>query len=698
MLGGPPSTPPTMLYACDHVLTNASEICTPVTVAGAACMDTTYHGLLGTYLTFFVCTCDNNYAMMIVLIPWLLMLLMALGSTADAFLMPQLHYLSRLLRLSPDVAGVTLLAIGNGAPDVFSMIAIYTTNLDAELDLSLSLSDIVGGSLFIMTVVVGAVVWIAGSRTPGWTVSKLPFWRDTLALLLAVCLVNAVVLDGKIEMWEAVGFLALHGVYILIVLLPKLSPAVKALANRLRAAPAPRPDPRSSLSGSALSTASCTVHEAFLDPFVVGGAATPQSLGPLRGITANVGGSALPPLVASPLSAAEAATLPVSRATLAIEPLQLEPTFALAATSAEAAPYANDNPFAAGSSTTDAQRLQWLWGDWGEGGLPLVGARGSGGTCGRVGDAPMALLDRPEVGSSPLAKLLWAFELPLSVVRWLSIPSSDGEWSRRRRLWTAATPPLAALLFLTQQFSGEAPTYSPLRDAMAATVSDSGVPVWAVVMLCALPLCPLLYLCSSDRRPPRFEPLLVCCGFVMTIVWLRLISAEMIALIETFGHLFGISTSILGVLVIALGNSIGDFVADSAAAREGTVSGARMAIAACFGSPVIMNIVSYGLSFTLRLAMTDGQPICFASIELIPRLGYLLFYLTIGSHMLVFPLCGYSAPRVYGVYLLVLYTVFVVFSLLIEAGAVDNSDQSGLCTHFEWLFGACDRQRPDHCQ
>lgn len=58
----------------------------------------------------------------------MLMLLSALGSTADNFLMPQLNFLARLFRLSPDVAGVTLLAVGNAAPDVFSAIAVATSD------------------------------------------------------------------------------------------------------------------------------------------------------------------------------------------------------------------------------------------------------------------------------------------------------------------------------------------------------------------------------------------------------------------------------------------------------------------------------------------------------------------------------------------------------------------------------------------
>ena len=81
-------------------------------------------GAFGMYVILWRCGVHSSPFALIFLIPWLLMLLLALGSTADNFLMPQLNYLSELLRLRPDVAGVTLLAFGNGAPDVFSAIAV----------------------------------------------------------------------------------------------------------------------------------------------------------------------------------------------------------------------------------------------------------------------------------------------------------------------------------------------------------------------------------------------------------------------------------------------------------------------------------------------------------------------------------------------------------------------------------------------
>ena len=134
---------------CTPILANASMICLSADVQSNStvqCLaDDEGSGVFGSYLIFWRCTVHESPLALIFLIPWLIMLLSALGSTADLFLMPQLHFLSEFMRLSPDVAGVTLLAIGNGAPDVFSAIALATANVNTPMDLSFMLSDIVGG-------------------------------------------------------------------------------------------------------------------------------------------------------------------------------------------------------------------------------------------------------------------------------------------------------------------------------------------------------------------------------------------------------------------------------------------------------------------------------------------------------------------------------------------------------------------------
>lgn len=54
------------------------------------------------------------------------------------------------------MAGVTFLALGNGAPDVFSSIAAFSAKSDDVV--LIGVCELLGASVFVTTVVVGAVV------------------------------------------------------------------------------------------------------------------------------------------------------------------------------------------------------------------------------------------------------------------------------------------------------------------------------------------------------------------------------------------------------------------------------------------------------------------------------------------------------------------------------------------------------------
>jgi sodium/potassium/calcium exchanger 6 len=69
--------------------------------------------------------------------------------------------------------------------------------------------------------------------------------------------------------------------------------------------------------------------------------------------------------------------------------------------------------------------------------------------------------------------------------------------------------------------------------------------------------------------------------------------------------MLNISTSILGLTVIAVGNSMGDFVANYAVAKKSP----KMAVAACFGSPLIMNIVGVGFGTLWYLATNTNSQV-----------------------------------------------------------------------------------------
>ena len=547
-------------------LSNATDVCE---YARSACGEVGV-GIFGSYIAVWHCELGGLVAMLPLLAVWLVVIIYVLGTTADYYLVPQLNYLSALLKLSPDVAGVTLLAFGNGAPDVFTGIAVATQS--EEMDLSLLLSDLVGGSLFIMTVVIGAIIWIANSRSPGWRVDKLPFWRDGLSFVVALSVVAIVAADGTVYLSQALGLLGLYVLYIGLVL------ALPWLLHCFGVAPA----------ADASETNGGTDCEAS--------------------------------------------------ATSADKRRAQTPT-----------PAENDEKAAA----------------------PLPG------------------LDW-EPGTSMLEKALFLASLPLSLLRTASIPSSDGLWDQRRRLWTVATPPLGALavLLLVQ---GE------IRAAAAARVGSSALPVAVLLLLLGALGSAALWLATSGGAPPRWLAALVAAGFVMTIVWLNLLANEMVALVEAFGVMLGVSTSILGLTVrrsgtrttailrsgpwprhlshtvpapqmqvIAIGNSAGDLVTDAAAARG---ADARMAMAACFGSPLVMNLLGVGISLSLRLLTMSGAPV-HATVSSQCRLAYVLLCGSLLAHLVTFPCAGYRAPRAYAVCLFAAYAVFLLVSCLAETGAV----------------------------
>jgi sodium/potassium/calcium exchanger 6 len=272
-------------------------------------------------------------------------------------------------------------------------------------------------------------------------------------------------------------------------------------------------------------------------------------------------------------------------------------------------------------------------------------------------DDGLAGLDYPSTGGLVSKAVFW-LELPLTVVRWSSI-FSDSSWDDRRRKWFIATPPVAASVLAIEVCGGVA-------EAWDAKVGSCPWLLFAPLIASPLPFA--LHKLTRADVPPRSLTILVVSGFVMSIIWLDLLATEVVALIEAAGLLMGISTSILGLTVIAIGNSAGDLVANIAAARG---SSAKMAIAACFGSPVLMNLIGLGAALSVRMAVTHGAPIA-SSIDQKCRIAFLFLFLSLASHLVVFPLGGYRATRKYAGFLFGLYGFFLFLALLSEGGLLGD--------------------------
>ncbi|GFU58740.1 hypothetical protein TNCV_932801 [Trichonephila clavipes] len=136
------------------------------------------------------------------------MLFIALGVTSNYFLCPALFTISNHLGLSQNVAGVTLLAFGNGSPDIFSS-AAGLQKASAEL----AIASLVGAGMFVTSVVAGSVFF-----TQSFTLMIRPFLRDIGFYIIAISWTFALFATGTSYLYHGIGFVALYFVYIIVVL------------------------------------------------------------------------------------------------------------------------------------------------------------------------------------------------------------------------------------------------------------------------------------------------------------------------------------------------------------------------------------------------------------------------------------------------------------------------------------------------
>lgn len=165
------------------------------------------------YLYLFYCICSKSPIFgYVVLVLWLVVLFYLLGNTAATYFCSNLEGLSGLLKLSPTIAGVTLLSLGNGAPDVFSSIVSFMGTLSTDV---VGLNCVLGGAFFVSSVVLGIISICAASRKI--TIDKSCFLRDVFFLLFVLLVLLAVLATGEISLWIAIAFSSLYLAYVFLV-------------------------------------------------------------------------------------------------------------------------------------------------------------------------------------------------------------------------------------------------------------------------------------------------------------------------------------------------------------------------------------------------------------------------------------------------------------------------------------------------
>ncbi|XP_042518032.1 cation/calcium exchanger 1-like [Macadamia integrifolia] len=164
------------------------------------------------YLQLFYCNC-GRYPILgyTVLVLWFIVLFYLLGNTTADYFCSSLDRLSIVLKLSPAIAGATLLSLGNGAPDVFSSIVSFVGTGAGEV----GLNSILGGAFFVSSIVAGIISILVGPHKI--SIDKSSFIRDTVFFLLVLSSLLLILLIGRINLWGAITFVSLYFVYVLFV-------------------------------------------------------------------------------------------------------------------------------------------------------------------------------------------------------------------------------------------------------------------------------------------------------------------------------------------------------------------------------------------------------------------------------------------------------------------------------------------------
>lgn len=125
------------------------------------------------------------------------------------FIYPSLDLLSRYLRISKRISGLTLLALGNATPDIFSTYSALSSDSS-----SLAIGELIGSAAFVICFIIGAM----GIIRP-FEVNHMEFIKDLYLFLALILLSFLFIYDEKLWDWECIMMILAYIAYVLYTIL-----------------------------------------------------------------------------------------------------------------------------------------------------------------------------------------------------------------------------------------------------------------------------------------------------------------------------------------------------------------------------------------------------------------------------------------------------------------------------------------------
>ena len=240
--------------------------------------------------------------------------------------------------------------------------------------------------------------------------------------------------------------------------------------------------------------------------------------------------------------------------------------------------------------------------------------------------------------------------------------SSAKEWNRWLVVTQIFTGPLLIVVLL---WANTDPSLSPRNLLLPCLYA----------LIASLVTFAILILTTTPSHAPKYRYLLCFFGFIVSIAWISTIANEVVGVLKAFGVILGISDAILGLTIFAVGNSLGDLVADITVARLGYPV---MALSACFGGPMLNILLGIGLSglyMTIqkgerRHEKHPGRPIRYKPYQIevggTLLISGVMLLVTLAGLLVVVPLRGWWMDRRVGWGLVALWCASTIGNVAVE--------------------------------
>lgn len=109
------------------------------------------------------------------------------------------------------------------------------------------------------------------------------------------------------------------------------------------------------------------------------------------------------------------------------------------------------------------------------------------------------------------------------------------------------------------------------------------IPLSLIVLLISLALAVAVYYTSRNNCPPRYHATFAAGSFAGSVCIIYSVAKEVVSVMKALGIISDMSDSMVGLSILAWGNSVGDLFSNIALAKQGYQ---QMAFSACFGGPL----------------------------------------------------------------------------------------------------------------